>query len=143
MSYSYFTKIPDYNSLINQSGVLIWHKLLKGDSKIGLKTIDGNQYFTCRADLGMKHKCLPKDQAELLVGRSAEVWWFEQKVYPFFTQRRLVSLVVDGEEIISVVNTSELQRSAASTNILGAVAVFLFVAWFIFYYESKVRRFNK
>jgi hypothetical protein len=91
----------------------------------------------------MKHKCLPKDQAELLVGRSAEVWWFEQKVYPFFTQRRLVSLVVDGEEIISVANTSELQRTAASTNILGAVAVFLFVAWFIFYYESKVRRFNK
>ena len=143
MSYTVFSRIPDHDSLINQDGVLISHKLLKGDSKIGLKTLDGNLYFTCRASFGLNHKCLSKERAELMVGRSAEVWWFEQKIYPFFTQRRLVRLVVDGEEIIGAAKTLELQRSAANTSLLFAVVLFIFNAWVIFYYESKVRRISK
>lgn len=58
---------------------------------------------------------------ERLAGKPATVWWYEQPVYLYTTQKRLVRLVAAGEEIRSYEKTVHFTEAAAKS-----------APWFIF-----------
>ena len=138
MIYTHHSSIPENIHLKKSDGVLIFNKLRKGDSKIGINIQNGDLYFTCSAGLyGGKNWCLSMGDAKALIGKPAEIWWFNQKIYPFVTQKRLVRLMVNGQEIIGVARTLERQRVGASYLSISAIFIFIFVLFGIFNYDFK------
>ncbi|MCL2876325.1 MAG: hypothetical protein FWF12_08575 [Betaproteobacteria bacterium] len=101
--YTVSTKIPPFEELQLATGVFSY----KGKGGKGGYTIilnkDKKNYYTCRLPSIDDNDCIwegnkTKHKLDSLVGKTANIWWFEQKTYLWATQRRLMRLVVDGHE---------------------------------------------
>lgn len=103
-AYEWLIEIPSLDGLEVTSGTLLFKKTgTRGDYLTGLHTSSGSIFFTCatRWD-GSTHDCLVRSRPdESLVGKEATVWWFEQPVHLWATRKRLIRLVVAGEEKVS------------------------------------------
>jgi hypothetical protein len=138
------SEIPPLQSLRRIDGILTY-KLVSGraGTLVGVTTESGTRYYTCRTGLfGSKHDCgnFYFDRIQPLAGKPVSVWWFDQTVYPFSNQQRLVRLVMDGKEVIGVddtIRSTERQRNNAPWYAAGILVFFLAIA---LYFESIARK---
>lgn len=73
-------------------------------------------------------------QVARVSGKSATIWWFEQPIYFFHTQRRIARLEVSGEEWVGYENTRDgIARSASAAPqwMLVWISVFVLIAAFM------------
>lgn len=127
--YEWWAEIPPFEQLQVTSGELTYQDLGKrGDRMTGIKSASGTDFFTCATGQYDHTDCVfPMAEYEKLAGKPATVWWYEQPVYLFSTQKRLVRLVVDGEEKMSYERVVHLTGNAA-----GAAPWYIFVMLFLF-----------
>lgn len=82
----------------------------------------------CADDLNGKYECLSSmEKIKAIDGAIGNVTWYEKKLYPFYSQRRLIRLVVEGNEIIPIEKTkSDMEWSASHAKRSVMIAAFLF-----------------
>ncbi|HMW19066.1 MAG TPA: hypothetical protein PKN34_07900 [Azospira sp.] len=71
---------------------------MRGDYLTGVRNDAGTQIFTCGIGLWSHPACTGVRPDDSLIGKAVTVWWFEQSVYPFVRNKRVLRLVVAGEE---------------------------------------------
>ncbi|RLM17823.1 hypothetical protein BIY29_18885 [Brenneria alni] len=106
--YAWIAEIPKEEEIHYTQGELVLRKNNKKGIQLGLKKNNKIEYFSCADQLNVGHFCGPSD--DLLhdwSGKQAEVGWFYQSAYFFYSQRRLVRLKVEGEEKISLEDVSK------------------------------------
>lgn len=140
--YEWKTEIPSVEQFNRADGNLVYKRIVKKGALIGLKSDEGAQYFTCRPGLFTNtHDCLISTQMlDGLIERPATVWWFEQTIYPLSTQRRLVKLVVDGQEKVSIAMTEKRTDRASEDAPWFAVGLSVFFVLIAIYFERLARR---
>ncbi len=118
--YIWIAEIPETDGLNKIEGVLVHQKISNRKGwKVGVKNDSGIKYFTCGYGVGARHTCytnrLRLSDHEGLEGAYVKVWWYEQPIYLFSDQNRLVRLDVSGRTIVSRSDTQEdIQRHAQS-----------------------------
>lgn len=143
--YERNTRIPEMGELLQTNGNLICKEIgNRGDYLTGVKIVDGQpQFFTCSGgSFGARPDCFgPRvDKCQKLSGKQTTVWWFEQPVYLFSTQKRLVRLAVDGKEEISRERTMELAKKGS---LLSTWLIFVMLGLFLLIvvgFERMIRR---
>lgn len=143
LSYTWRATIPPPDQLQVTSGELAYKDVGKrGNRLTGIETASGTIFFTCaKGKFGAYPDCIfPKTEYEKLAGQPATVWWFEQPIYLFSTQNRLVRLVVAREEKMSYVKAVHLTEEAAKSApwFIGVLLV-LFVS-IVVGFERMIRR---
>lgn len=140
--YEATAEIPPTEKLHVTDGMLVIKWIPRRRELTGLQNEAGNIYFTCRIGVfSKKNNCISTfDEAKKLVGKRATIWWFEQTIFPFSTQRRLVRLVVDGQEKISLARTLQATRSASGNARWEAVGLFVFFVAVAVYSGRTARR---
>lgn len=141
-SYSALAEIPPLDRLQVTSGELTYQEVGKrGDRLTGIKVGSETIFFTCAPEKFVHPNCLvSKTEYENLAGKSATVWWFDQPIYLFSTQKRLVRLVVAGEEKESYAKTVDVTRRIAKSApwfIWGALVLFISI---VVGFEFIIRR---
>lgn len=97
--YTWRAEIPPPDQLQVITGELTHQDVGRGGDRLtGLKTASGTLYFSCATAKFDHPNCLKPPEYERLQGKVATVWWFEQPIYPFIKQKRLVRLLADDKE---------------------------------------------
>jgi len=97
--YTFFNKIPPLEDLQVTTGVFSYKNTGAKLGKIIILNGDAANYYTCRRTLINKHECYHFDaKLHSMVGKTTQIWWYEQNLYFWYSQRSLVRLVVDGRE---------------------------------------------
>jgi len=141
--YELRTTIPSFENLRETQGAFFYKHVGKRGDLIGIKTELGDKLFTCRLNLtfGNNHDCLsPLIDLNQLTGKSATVWSFEQEIYPFDKQDRLMKLVVDGKELVSVSNSVQKIEGHARSTPWWNAGYLIFVVFMVCYVEFKIFR---
>ncbi|MEE3664566.1 hypothetical protein V2I52_22035 [Brenneria sp. g21c3] len=129
--YSWIAQMPKLEDVYYSSGALVVKKLAKGDRQIGLKNNGTIEYFSCASSVASRHSgCGIKN--ELLndwAGKNAEIGWFNQPVYLFYSQRKLIWLRIDGDEKISLSKSEKLMLIDGSD---APIFIFFHVLFLIF-----------
>jgi hypothetical protein len=141
--YEYKTEIPPDEALIKTEGTFFYRHIGKTGYLVELTNEKGKETFTCRQNmtLGNSHDCLfAIKQVEFFYGKAATVWWFDQEIYPFIHQRRLVRIIVNDRELVSREET--IADAEASIRHLPwfAVAFLVFAVFLTCYVEFCVLR---
>jgi len=143
LAYTWLAEIPPFQQLQVISGELTYKDVGKrGDRLTGVKTGAGAVFFTCSdGKFGEAPDCLfPYNEYEELSGSPVTVWWFEQPVYPFVTQNKLVQLVVDGEEKLSYEKTLVLTLHASDIAPWFAGVLLILFVLIVILFERRIRR---
>lgn len=130
--YPITAKLPPLGEVRMTEG----HILLKNTGKrgymIGVRTAEGNAYFTCSPALGLNHdscsRKLTRRKFPDQEGRYGRFWWFEQSIYPFVTQQRLLRIEIEGQEILSYQEIQEDLTHDRAAAIWGVIGYFCFLA---------------
>jgi hypothetical protein len=134
--YECRTEIPPDATLNETEGTFFYRRVGKPGYLVELTNEGRKDVFTCRENMtiGNKHDCLPHNlDAGPLNGKMATVWWFDQEIYPFIHQRRLVRLIVDGKLLVSrakTVASAETSAGQAPWVVIGALILFVFFTWY-------------
>lgn len=138
--YVWIAEVPEADGLNKVEGTLVHKKISSRKGwKVGIRNGPEIHYFTCGYGSGAKHTC-HANRAKLsdyegLEGANATVWWYEQPIYLFSEQKRLVRLDVSGRTIISRSDTQKDIRRHAQRAPWWVVAYILFClmsgAWLI------------
>lgn len=141
--YTWHAEIPPLGSLNKTSGKFTYKKIgNKGNYLVGVSSSSSATFFTCAASkFGAYPDCLQgKSEYEKLVDQPTTAFWFEQPVYLFSTQKRLVKLIVSGEEKRSYEKTVTVtRRSKASAPWWIFILLILFTA-IVVGFELKIWR---
>lgn len=134
--YAWNSDIPKENEINYAKGELVLRKVNKKGIQLGVKKSNKIEYFSCANELTLGHwGCGVND--DLLrdwTGKTAEIGWYYQPVYFFYSQRRLVMLKVDGEEKISLEMVSEKilsGREGAIDSIFIATSIMMLLFFLI------------
>jgi len=148
--YECQTVIPSEDALSATQGEFFYKHIGKTGYLVELTTPSGKKLFTCRKNvtLGNRHDCLSlginaEAEADALKGKTATAWWFDQEIYPFITQARLVRLVVDGNELVSFAQTvDDAERSAKRSpwEAFWLLVFFVFIAYLIVFKSLRESR---
>lgn len=95
--YLWSANVPVLENLNRIQGILVHQKVSNRRGwKVGLAHGDDLMSFTCSDRIGLRHTCyadrMKLSDHEDWEGRLATVWWYEQPIYLFTTQRRLVQV---------------------------------------------------
>jgi hypothetical protein len=143
LGYTWRAEIPPSHQLRVTAGTLTYQEIGKrGNRLTGIETKSGTFYFTCsKGKYGSYPDCLfPLSEYEKLSGKPATVWWFEQPVYLFSTQKRLVRLDVSGEEKVSYEKTLKLTKSSAEDALWFIGAMFIAFISIVVWFERMIGR---
>lgn len=110
--YVWDAELPETDNLNKIEGKLVHRKISNRKGwKVGVEHKDEVQYFTCGHGVGASHTCYANrmrlSEHEGLEGSHATIWWYEQPIYLFAVQERLVRLDVSGRTVISREDTQE------------------------------------
>ena len=145
--YGYFSKIPPLEELQLARGTFSY----KPNNHGRLIILNNNKkvYYTCRDPGSGNHDCIwdaknTKNRLDSLVGKTANIWWFEQKTYFFSSQRRLMRLVVDGYEEYSYEEAvRKIKRAKNDVPYSLITTLFLFIGILLFverFVERRIKR---
>jgi hypothetical protein len=134
--YIFIVAIPVCNTLLSEippleqsqiaEGELSYEKVWRNGKRVVLENINEKSYYTCRDSLfGRSHDCSIKNIDDF-VGKSATIQWFEQPIYLFFTQRRIIKIIVDGKEIVSRESVVRRNDDAKKTLFYFAIVALVF-----------------
>lgn len=141
--YTWIADIPLIEGLQVTSGEFTYQNVgNRGNKLTGIKTASGTIYFSCsRGKFGENPDCLfPMSEYERLAGQPATVWWYEQQVNLFDTQKRVVRLVIASKEKVSYEKTVNLTNKS-SRNAVWIMFVMLVVFILIVVgFERMIRR---
>ena len=143
LAYTWFAEIPPFQQLQITSGELTYKDVgRRGDRLTGVKLDLDTIFFTCaKGKFGAAPDCLsPYSAYEELAGKPVTVWWFEQPVYLFVSQKRLVRLVVAGEERMSYEKTLMLTRHASDNALWFAGVLLILFVLIVIGFERRIRR---
>jgi hypothetical protein len=142
--------IPAYSALLSEIPSLEQSKIAEGEfsyaqtgksgNRIMLKIENEKVYFTCREFIHNHHDCFVRNIINDYVGKHTIVQWFEQPIYLFFTQRRIVRIIVEGKEILAretVVKWNEREKKWLPYYTIGLL---IFAALIPVFLESQVCR---
>jgi hypothetical protein len=73
-------------------------------------------------------------------GKVAIGWWFDQEIYPFIHQRRLVRLVVDNKEEVSRAKTIADAETSFNLGLWIAIGLLIFTVFMAYYFEFHILR---
>ncbi|PPK49869.1 hypothetical protein BY454_1471 [Marinobacter persicus] len=80
-------------------------------------------------------------EKEGLEGRGVTVWWYEQPVYLFLKQNRLVRLDVSGKTIVSRNDTIEdVGRNASKAPFWVGLYFFVFLLFSFYFVAMEMRK---
>lgn len=97
--YMWTADIPSPENWQRTDGVLVYKKLRNLDNMPGLSSADGIEYFTCRhGSLSKINRCLSSNEMNSLDGKNTEIFWFTRNTYIFTPQKRVIRIVVEGQE---------------------------------------------
>jgi len=130
--YLWSARVPAHENLSRTQGILVHEKVSNRKGwKVGLASGDDLMSFTCSDRIGQRHTCyadrMKLSDHEELEGRFATVWWFEEPIYFFTTQKRLVQLDIGDTNLISqqdTVNTVTRRAERAPWWAAGALLLF-------------------
>ncbi|MCG8709141.1 hypothetical protein JHU04_002375 [Brenneria sp. 4F2] len=106
--YAWIAEMPKEDEIHYTKGKLVIRKNNKKGIQLGLKNNNKIEYFSCADQLNVGHFCEPNnDLLHDWSGKYAEIGWFYQSAYFFYSQRRLVRLKVEGDEKISLEDVSK------------------------------------
>jgi hypothetical protein len=129
--YEYRTEIPPDETLIKTEGVFFYkHAGRRRGYIVELSDGEKKENFTCRENMFLGiHTCFYPEDLDFGVfnGKTATVWWFDQEIYPFVHQRRLVRLAMNDEELVSRAKTIADAEASIRSNIWCAVGFFVFM----------------
>ncbi|MDR3221259.1 MAG: hypothetical protein LBU46_04515, partial [Candidatus Accumulibacter sp.] len=144
MYYEYKTEIPPDDALQKMEGTFFNKHIGKAGYLVELTSGEVKETFTCRENLilGNRHDCLwaKGNDFSLFDGKVAIVWWFDQEIYPFIHQRRLVRLVVDNKEEVSRAKTIADAETSISLGSWIAIGLLIFIVFLAYYFEFHVLR---
>lgn len=139
--YTLRAKIPPFEELQVTSGEFTYQDVGKrGEKLTGIRTTSGVIYFTCATFKFDHPDCFHMSEYEKLVGKPSTVWWYEQPIYLFMTQKKLVQLIVADEEKISRNNTVRITILAARDAPWFIFVVLVMFSSLVFGFERKIRR---
>ncbi|MCL2141240.1 MAG: hypothetical protein FWH42_06270 [Dehalococcoidia bacterium] len=126
--YTIFNKIPPLEDLRVATGVFSYKKMGLRFGNVVILNEDVTNYYTCRVAIGTSHGCFAFN-AELLsmVGKPVQIWWYEQKLYFWYSQRRLVRLVVDGHEERSYEKSVSRDKEETSFRFYSSIVALAFI----------------
>ncbi|RLM17666.1 hypothetical protein BIY29_19015 [Brenneria alni] len=137
--YAWIAEIPKEEEIHYTQGELVLRENNKKGIQLGLNNNEKIEYFSCADQLTVGHwGCGVND--ELLrewSGKIAEIGWFYQPAYFFYSQRRLVRLKVEGEEKISLEKVSERIRIGRE-NAVGNIFIALFIIVLLLFLIRKI-----
>jgi hypothetical protein len=100
--YEFRAELPRIEQSQTTNGVFFYEHTGKGGSSVVIKnSANLREHFSCRSNALVTASCMRSDIGKALNGKMGSVTWFEQPIYPFVTQRRLLRLVVEEKEEIS------------------------------------------
>ena len=134
--YPLSSQIP--NTLNESSGVLS-EEWVNGRLMTKITNGEDVHSFTCASRVKGYSTCITKQSSSELLGRPANVFWYDQKIFPAVEQRKLVVLVVEGKEIISRAMSEERQATGnrASFWAFGVVGFFVISSSAFFLKKSR------
>lgn len=143
--YEWKTEVPAPEKLVVAEGHLTYQLTGKRGPLIGLKENEGTQYYSCKSGLFTNsHNCfVPRETLERVAGREATIWWFEQTVYPYTTQRRLVKLVAADEDLVTSDRTEKRAYKARQRAPWVALGLLVFFGLVAFFFERNARRIER
>jgi hypothetical protein len=142
--YEYKTEIPPDDALNKTDGKFLYRHIGKGGYIVEMFDGGGKHSFTCRKNifLGNSHSCLfiKGDDFSPFNGKAATVWWFDQEIYPFIHQQRLVRLVVNDHELVSRAETIASAENSISVAPWFSLVFLVFMILFAYYVEFHFLR---
>ena len=120
--------IPSQENLQFVQGILSFEKRgTRSGTILVVDGRDGKEYYTCRDVAFAGHSCIyGTEMIKALTGKTVQIWWFEQNIYFGFSQHRVVRLVVDNQEKISIKETTKWNENAKKSTIFFSVLMLLF-----------------
>lgn len=139
--YEWTAEIPPFDRLQVASGDLTYKKVGKNRNEwlTGLKSATDETYFTCAAGVGHPDCLFPVSEYTKLAGKPTTIWWFEQPVYLFVTKKRVVRLVVDGEEQISYEKTLGVAKKNSKFVFWMAFITLVIFISIVVLFENRIR----
>lgn len=141
--YDWTSEIPNLEGLHETEGNFTYKVTGRHneDRLMGIITNTGTMYFSCGQGYIAHPDCIhPSSEYDRLVGKPAQVWWYEQSVYLFMTQKRVGRLVVDGEEKVSYEHTVEVTKRTARSTPWLAIIILCIYAFVIVALERNLRK---
>ena len=124
--YVWTASIPDNDHLRTDSGVLSSRRTSGYGYLTELEKHSGTIVLTCRNSINGNHDCYFNSQLRNpLVGKSVTVTWFEQPIYLFSTQNRLVELRVGNKVALSRAKTEANLGSASLWGVFETILIAL------------------
>ena len=134
--------IPKKNELNVDWGTVTYKSVSRKGYMPGLKKEGGTTYFTCREYPRGRHDCFPIDEYQKISGEPGRVWWYNQVIFPGFTQKRVVYMEVDGKEIVNRKMVKEDVEFSKTWMFFTVVAMFL-LAFYLIFRDAKRRKSKK
>lgn len=146
--YSWGVFFPETKDIKHTKGKFIYKAAGKGDYVPGIDNSGREEYFGCKKQAGLHHYCindrelykkykgdnLERYYFETWKGKDAELSWFNQPVYFFSEQRRLIELTVDGVVVIPAENVRRVieENRESWVNDLAFYLIFLLIFSLVF-----------
>lgn len=139
--YEWRPAVPPMAQLQVARGELTFQDVGKGDRLTGIKSATGTTFFSCATGkIGHPNCLFDLGDYEKLAGKQATLWWYEQPIYLFTTQKRVVRLIVNEEEKISYEKTALWTEKSASRAPWYIFIVLVIVVSIVVGFELKIRR---
>ncbi|RLM17667.1 hypothetical protein BIY29_19020 [Brenneria alni] len=137
--YAWVAEMPKEEEIHYTQGELVLRKNNKKGIQLGLKRNNEVEYFSCEEILNVGHwGCDVND--DLLhdwSGKQAEIGWFYQPAYFFYSQRRLVQLKVEGDEKVSLETVAKRISSARKVAVSNVVMIDFPIIIFVLFLMRK------
>ena len=148
--YDMKLRFPEQSEIHVTDGLATFKSV--GKSRSALLVVDGWEYV-CTGPAYATPNCFignVKQVREAMQGKQLRIVWFEQSVYPFFSNRRVLLMAHDGQLLVSpdqVAADIRQGRADAPTVMVwicfGLLLVCMFMVWAIDKEEANERAYRK
>lgn len=134
--YSWSASAPAQSFVNVTSGVFGLARAGKSGYIVSIDNQDGRHYFTCRGGLfGGYQSCPIPNHGIELVGKEVSLSWFEQPIYIFITQKRILSISSNGREVLPFSAVIEKMNQRRKMDPYFAAGLFAFFVWTAVFFE--------
>ena len=139
--HSTTAKIPPTDELRITNGELFLGPNNRRGNMTGLKTPQGEIFFTCGDTITDTNYCLKRKDRLNIEGKQVSVTWFSQDAYMGYHRNRLVELRYDGQKVISREDTERMMRIRSGSAWQLAIFVLIcFIGIDVYYMKYFNRR---
>lgn len=147
LCHTVFGEIPPLEELQFATGIFSYKKQVVDNNpgEVIILNHDEDHYYSCRSTIAAPSRCFygavtSKRRLDSFVGKTADIWWYEQNLYLLYTQRRLVRLVVEGREEYSYENAVEESNGQKKFQFYITIFVVVFLGYIQFKFERAAKR---